>query len=201
MFFDCGSECILQDSRVALRPMEMKYVGDLSKIAFEERDLLLYSPRQIHRIDLLNAYFEDALEARRWGQRYPFVVFDKQSGQLAGSTSYGNISNDHARLEIGWTWIGQRFQRTGLNRHAKYLMLKFAFEDLGCKRIELKTDARNTQSRTAISAIGAKYEGCLRSHTVMHDGFRRDTIYYAILADEWPHIKATVFASVQDNTA
>ena len=125
--------------------------------------------------------------------RYPFLIFDKQQQQYAGSTSFGNISNPNARIEIGWTWIGTNFQRTGLNRANKFLMLQYAFETLGFERVELKTDGRNLQSRTAMEKIGATPEGILRSHTVMSDGYRRDTHYYSILKSEWHKIKRDIF--------
>jgi RimJ/RimL family protein N-acetyltransferase len=100
-----------------------------------------------------------------------------------------NISNVDSRLEIGSTWIGKEFQRTGLNRNCKYLLLNFAFDELGVERIELKTDERNTASRNAIQKIGGQFEGILRSHTLMYDGFRRNTVYYSILKKEWEKIE------------
>lgn len=125
--------------------------------------------------------------------RFPFVIIDKQTGALAGSTSYGNISPVDKRLEIGWTWLGKPFRGTGLNRHCKFLLLSYAFEVLHFERVELKTDVLNIRSRKAMLKIGATEEGILRSHSLMHDGRRRDTIYYSILRSEWPAIKATIF--------
>jgi len=120
---------------------------------------------------------------------YPFIIFDKQLNAYAGSTSFMNVSNKDRRLEIGATWIGNRFQKTGLNRNCKFLLMSYAFDELGFERVELKTDERNIKSRTAIEKIGGKFEGILRSHTLMSDGFRRNTVYYGILKSEWRELK------------
>ena len=141
-------------------------------------------------------YFENSFDEKTHLLRYPFAIYDKSTGTYAGSTSYGNISNRDKRLEIGWTWIGSEFQRTGLNRHCKYNLLQYAFEKLEFERVELKTDDRNEQSKNAIMAIGGKFEGILRSHTIMFDGYRRDTTYYGILKGEWESIKKSVFKNI-----
>ena len=94
------------------------------------------------------------------------------------------------------TWFGKSFQRTGLNRNVKFLMLRYAFEALRFERVELKTDERNQQSRLAIEKIGGRFEGILRSHVLMPDGFRRNTVYYSILKSEWPAIKKDIFKNI-----
>jgi len=141
-------------------------------------------------------YLEIAQENMLSGSRYAFAIYDKRIDAYAGSTSFGNISLKNSRVEIGWTWIGKAFQRTGLNRNCKYLLLSYAFEKLQCKRVELKTDSRNKQSWNAIEAIGAQHEGVLRSHTLMNDGYRRDTAYFSILDSEWPNVKTTRFSKI-----
>jgi len=125
--------------------------------------------------------------------RFTFVITDKETGEPAGSTSFGNITAVDKRLEIGWTWLGKKYRGSGLNRHCKFLLLTYAFEELQFERVELKTDVLNVRSRKAMLKIGATEEGVLRSHTLMHDGRRRDTIYYSILRPEWPIIKTTIF--------
>jgi len=124
------------------------------------------------------------------------VIFDKQKQQYAGSTSFLSISNHNKRVEIGATWLGPIFQRTGLNGNCKFLLLLYAFEYLEFERVELKTDARNIQSQTAIKAIGAKYEGELRSHTLMLNGYRRNTVYFSILKEEWGDIKHNILKEI-----
>ncbi len=191
--FDCTQPLILENEQTRLTPLQLADASKLHPIAIVEKDLLSLSPSCIHTEELLNTYIQTALQAKENHIRYPFLIFDKNQQQYAGSTSFGNISNPNARIEIGWTWIGKNFQRTGLNRANKFLMLQYAFEVLEFERVELKTDGRNVQSRTAMEKIGATFEGILRSHTVMSDGYRRDTFYYSILKSEWPTIKEDIF--------
>jgi RimJ/RimL family protein N-acetyltransferase len=110
-----------------------------------------------------------------------------------GTTSYGSFALEERRLEIGWTWLGRAFQRTGVNRAAKHLLLKYAFGELGCERVELKTDARNWQSRDAMRRMGATEEGTLRSHMITQGGLRRDSVYFSILKPEWDALCMSVF--------
>ncbi len=119
---------------------------------------------------------------------------DRASGAVAGSTRFGNVAPEHRRVEIGWTFVGYPWQRTSVNTAAKLLLLTHAFERLGCVRVELKTDARNTVSRAAILRLGATEEGILRHHIVCADGHLRDTVYFSILAAEWPAVKAKLTA-------
>jgi N-acetyltransferase len=143
--------------------------------------------------DEFNTWLNSSLDELQEGKKIPFVIIDKATGNLAGSTSYGNISVPDKRLEIGWTWLGKDYWGSGLNRNCKFLLLSYAFEVLQFERVELKTDVLNLRSRKAMLKIGATEEGILRSHTLMHDGRRRDTIYYSILRHEWPVIKTTIF--------
>lgn len=194
MLFDFKNKTELEDHRVKLVPLEQQYYEYLLPISIDDPDLLKYSPQLLGTKELLDEYIQNALNQKKSGLRYPFVIFDKLKNSYAGSTSYGNISDKDLRLEVGWTWIGRDFQRTGLNRHCKFLLLKYAFEDLQFERVEFKTDSRNLQSRKAIEAIGATYEGALRSHMLMPDGYRRTSVYYSILRDEWEQLKNTIFA-------
>jgi len=184
---------VLENDRVRLEPLSWEHFDSLLPFALKHPTLLQYSPVKFGNEAALKEYFETNLALKEKGTKYPFAIFDKTKNQFAGSTSFMNISNKNQRLEIGSTWLGKDFQRTGLNRNCKFLLLKYAFETLDCQRVELKTDQRNEQSKTAIQAIGAKYEGCLRSHTLMIDGHRRDTVYFSILKEEWEGIKSTIF--------
>jgi RimJ/RimL family protein N-acetyltransferase len=121
--------------------------------------------------------------------RLPFTIIDKITGKPIGSTSFGNISCRDKRIEIGWTWITKDYQGTGVNNQIKFLMLRYAFEEMKFERVEFKTDVLNIRARKAFQRIGAKEEGILRSHTLMTHNRRRDTIYYSILKDEWEGIK------------
>ena len=193
MDFDFTNHIVLENNAVLLRPLCPEDAVNLLPVATENDDLVVYSPYKIHTPEHLQQYVENSLADREKAFRYPFAVFSKEKGEYAGSTSIGNVSNKDKRLEIGWTWMGRRFQKTGLNRACKFLLLSYAFEQLEFERVELKTDARNEASRRAIEKIGGQYEGALRSHMLMNDGFRRTTIYYSILKEEWPQLKATVF--------
>lgn len=195
MDFDFSSPIILQNKRALLQPLTANDDTNLLAVGTASDDLVLYSPYQIHTPELLQSFIHSSLADRTAGFRYPFTIFDKQQNAFAGCTSIANVSNRDKRLEIGWTWIGKPFQQTGLNRACKHLLLSYAFDTLGFERVEFKTDARNSDSRAAIEKIGGRYEGALRNHTLMLDGFRRTTVYYSILKEEWPALKTTVFGA------
>lgn len=190
MNFPFDKEIILENAAVLLRPLKMSDFDNLLNIATEDGNLFQFFPKAAYSETLLRDYIDNAMEERKNKSRYHFIIFDKKKNAYAGSTGFLNISNADSRVEIGSTWIGKDFQRTGLNRNCKFLLLSYAFEELGAERVELKTDERNTKSRNAIEKIGGKFEGILRSHTLMHDGFRRNTVYYGILKNEWVHLKA-----------
>lgn len=135
-------------------------------------------------------HIEAALRARDAGTELPFATLDSASGRVVGSTRFMNIALAHRRLEIGSTWVAPPFQRTAINTDAKYLMLRHAFEALGCLRVELKTDALNERSQTAILRIGARQEGVFRRHMITATGRVRDTVWFSILDEEWPRVKA-----------
>ena len=119
----------------------------------------------------------------------PFAIVEKQSGRAVGSTRFFEISYPHRRLEIGYTWIGRAFWRTAVNTECKFLLLRYAFEEAGMRRVQLKADAENARSRTAILRLGASYEGTLRDFRVLEDRVR-SVSFYSILQDEWPSVKA-----------
>lgn len=196
MDFNFNQEIILENERVKLGPLQEKHIELLWPIAEKYPDLLTYSPTPFGNRQMFEIYFKAAFEAKAQRNRYPFIIYDKQSSTYAGSTSYGNIVNKHQRLEIGWTWLSKEFQGTGLNKYCKHLLLDYAFETLNFIRVELKTDSRNLQSRRAMEKIGAIYEGELRSHTTMSDGYRRNTVYYSILKEEWPALKQSIFKGI-----
>jgi RimJ/RimL family protein N-acetyltransferase len=189
MSFPFTSTIILEDDRALIRPLQKTDLEHLLPVASQTKELVQYSPYFIHNRKHLENYIDTSLHERSINFRYPFIIFDKQQKAFAGSSSFANISDKDQRVEIGWTWIGVDFQKTGLNRHCKFLMLQYAFEALQFERVEFKTDARNQISRTAMEKLGAVYEGALRSHTLMSDGLRRTTVYYSILRAEWDEIK------------
>jgi RimJ/RimL family protein N-acetyltransferase len=187
--FNFTNPIILENHRAVLRPLQISDMDFLLPIALSNEKLLQYSPKPIHSKQLLEQYIFSAIADKEKKERYPFLIFDKQAKAVAGSTSFLYMSDLNKRVEIGATWLGQAFQKTGLNRHCKFLLLSYAFDTLAYERVEFKTDERNIASRTAIEKIGGKLEGILRSHTVMFDGFRRNTACYSILKTEWNVLK------------
>lgn len=187
-----SQEIILQNHKARLETLRLDHFAALKAIALNNSLWEFTSTKIYSEKDLLN-YLNKALKERERGLSYPFVVIDVTSGQVAGSTRYGNISPENRRVEIGWTWYSPLFQRTGLNRGCKFELLQFAFEKLGCIRVELKTSLLNIRSQTAMEKIGAKKEGVFRSHMMNDDGTIRDTVFFSIIREEWPEIKQTIF--------
>jgi RimJ/RimL family protein N-acetyltransferase len=184
----------LEGKVVRLEPLALRHLEELSGVGLDP-DLWKWVPNQVKTVDELAAYIETALEERERGVSLPFAVIDRASGAAIGSTRYGNIERGHKRLEIGWTWYGRGFQRTGVNTESKLLLLTHAFETLGANRVELKTDALNERSRAAILRIGAQQEGIFRHHMVIPGTGRiRDTVYFSIIAPEWPGVKSRLQA-------
>jgi RimJ/RimL family protein N-acetyltransferase len=136
-----------------------------------------------------DAYFDLGLTDQAAGRRVVYTITDKRTGAVAGSMSFCNMAQPDGRLEIGWSWLGRDFQGAGINRWAKFLMLRHAFEQLGAERVEFKTDILNIQARHGLSNIGAREEGTLRSFNPMPDGRRRDAVYYSVLRAEWPGVR------------
>ena len=157
--------------------------------------LTRWFPQPLDTHAAVDKFVGDALTLAETQQALPFVIVDSE-GRIAGSTRFGAIVPEHRRVEIGWTFVGATWQRTPVNTAAKLLLMEFGFERLGCIRIELKTDSRNAVSRAAIIRIGATEEGILRHHVICADGHLRDTVYFSILAHEWPAVKAGLRAKL-----
>jgi len=179
----------LEGRHVRLEPLTMAHHAPLCAVA-DDPDIWRWISPPAQTSESMRDFIETALQWQQAGTALPFATIDKASGRAIGSTRFGNIAWEHRRVEIGWTWIAPDFQRTPINTEAKYLMLRHAFEQLGCIRVELKTDALNERSRRAIRRIGAKEEGTFRSHMIVTGGRVRDTVYFSIIAAEWPAVKA-----------
>ncbi len=130
-----------------------------------------------------------SLDATEGGHDVPFAILAANTGEPVGSTRFLEIRLEHLRVEIGWTWLARRVWGTGMNIEAKLLLLERAFERVGCRRVEFKTDARNARSRGALESLGATFEGILRKHMVLHSGAARDSAYYSVIDDQWPQLK------------
>jgi RimJ/RimL family protein N-acetyltransferase len=138
----------------------------------------------------MQAFITATLAEQADGRVVAFAQIEHVSQRAVGTTTYLSISRVDRGLEIGSTWLGKPWQRTGINTEAKYLLLRHAFEELGAARVQLKTDGRNLQSQAAIERIGALREGVLRKHRLVRDGFLRDSVMYSVIEDEWPRVKA-----------
>ena len=178
----------LEGRHVRLEPLSLAHVEPL--YAASDPELWRWTLTQIASMEDMRAYVEAALEAQRAGIALPFATIDPSSGDIIGSTRFGSIDLANHHVEIGWTWLRRDRQRTACNTEAKYLMLRHAFDVLGCVRVELKTDVLNERSRAAILRIGAIEEGTLRAHLKTASGRMRDSVYYSILDREWPAVRA-----------
>jgi len=177
----------LTGKHVRLEPMTEAHVPGLTEIGAGDESIwkhMLYG--DIRTEEDVRSWVRDIL-AR---PDLPFAVVHLDSGRVAGATRYLNIAPEHRGLEIGGTWYGVEFRRTVVNTECKYLLLKHAFETLGCIRVQFKTDLRNERSQRAIGRIGAKREGVLRNHMILPDGRYRDSVFYSIISREWPDVKS-----------
>jgi RimJ/RimL family protein N-acetyltransferase len=179
----------LEGRHVRLEPLAKAHLAGLAEIGLDE-ELWRWIPMPVRTTEEMAAYIDTALDEQERGVSLPFAIFDRTTGRAIGCTRYGNIDRTHHRVEIGWTWVAREWQRTAANTEAKYLLLRHAFETLGCMRVELKTDSLNEKSRAAILGIGAQQEGIFRNHMITASGRIRHTVYFSILDSEWPAVKA-----------
>jgi RimJ/RimL family protein N-acetyltransferase len=183
--FDTGKEYILEDDCVLLRPLQAEDCSNLLLFSMNEPELWRYSLVKVAGEENLKSYISSALAAREAGNEYPFIVFDKRTQEFAGSSRFYDIQIFHKTLQLGYTWYGKKFHGTGLNKHCKYLLLGFAFDQIGMERVEFRADNTNERSIAAMKSIGCIEEGVLRSNTLKADGGRRNSIVLSILKTEW----------------
>ncbi len=181
--------CALEGSLVRLEPMRSGHLDELCAAGLDP-ELWRLTVTRIATPDDMRRYVDAALAEQREGTALPFVTIWRATGQVIGSTRFANAALAHRRVEIGWTWLARPWQRSGANADAKYLMLRHAFETWSMVRVELKTSTLNQQSRGAMTKLGAVEEGVLRRHMINEDGSPRDSVFFSILADEWPRVKA-----------
>jgi N-acetyltransferase len=175
---------VLRGSIVTLEPLTRAHLDRLRRAAADERIWRWMVTTDVER------WLADAVAEHEAGRRVQFVV--QRDAEAVGSTSYLSLAPEHLRLEIGNTWLSPSTWGTGANVEAKYLLLRHAFERLGCRRVEFKTDARNERARAALAALPARFEGIHRKHMLVRGGERRDSAWYAVIDDDWPHVKPTL---------
>lgn len=183
----------LETPRLLLRPLQIADRDAFATLAQQDPGLWEYFTLNLADPQQLQQWIELAVRDHANGDRHPFTLIDKQTGQIAGSTSLGNISWHDQRVEIGWSWLGPSFRSSGFNRQAKFALLQYAFDSLGFARVEWKTDERNTAARRGIEKVGGKMEGVLRSHMLLWTGHRRYSVFYSVLKDEWSILKQELF--------
>lgn len=186
---------ILEGAHVRLEPLSESHHESLCAVGLDP-ELWKWIPSQILDRDQMMRVIRAQLSDRDKGTSIPYATLHRASGQVVGATRFMNIDVPNKRVEIGSTWIAKPWQRTAINTEAKYLMMRYAFETLGCNRVEWKTDALNEKSRNAILRLGAKQEGIFRQHIVTWSGRLRDTVYFSVIAPEWPEVKANLEAKI-----
>jgi len=179
----------LEGRLIRLEPLSLDHVAGLAEVGLDPA-IWRWTIARPTTVDQLRAWAEAAIAGRDAGAELPFATIDRATGRPIGASRYLNIVLEHRRVEIGWTWVAPAWQRTGVNRETKLLMLAHAFDTLGCRRVEFKTDSLNEPSRTALLGIGAQFEGIFRNHMVMPDGRMRHSAYYSVIDEEWPAVRA-----------
>jgi RimJ/RimL family protein N-acetyltransferase len=187
---------ILEGALVRLEPLSLDHLDGLASVGLD-RAIWTWMVAPITTPREMRAWLEAALASARAGTEVPFATIERASGQAVGSTRYMSLAPEHRRVEIGWTWVAPAWQGSGANTEAKLLLLEHAFERLGCRRVEFKTDALNERSRAALLGIGATFEGILRNHMIMGDGRQRHSAYYSIIDSEWPAARVRLAAKVE----
>ncbi len=180
---------VLEGSIVRLEPLEARHEQGLYEAA-DNLEVWRWLPYDaIETREAFGAWMRAAVAASVAGTEAAFAILDRRSGVPVGSTRYLALKPEHRVLEIGWTWLTPSAWGTGANVEAKLLLLRYAFECLGCQRVEFKTDARNERSRAALAALPARFEGVFRKHMLVWDGQVRDSAYYSVIDDEWPEVR------------
>jgi N-acetyltransferase len=190
----------LEGQFVRLEPLALTHVDALAAVGLDP-DLWKWTTVSVRTADEMRAYVQSAIDDRAAGRALPFATIERATGTAIGCTRFMNISMPDKRVEIGSTWVASPWQRTATNTEAKLLMLRHAFESLGCIRVELKTDRLNERSRNAITRIGGVEEGILRQHMITASGRLRDTVYFSILDREWPGVRDRLEARLVSGAA
>jgi RimJ/RimL family protein N-acetyltransferase len=183
----------LEGQIVRLEPLSFDHVDGLAEVGLVP-ELWRWMPEHIETRGQMQAFVESALRAQGHGDQVPFAIVERASDRVVGSTRYLSIAPEHRRLEIGYTWVAPAWQRTAVNTECKLLLLGHAFEDLGARRVEFKTDSLNEPSRTALRGIGAVEEGTMRNHMISQGGRMRHSVYYSIIDSEWPAVRMALEA-------
>ncbi|HEY3523675.1 MAG TPA: GNAT family N-acetyltransferase [Candidatus Limnocylindrales bacterium] len=187
---------VLEGSIVRLEPLSLDHLDGLAEVGLDPA-VWRWVTIDVRTREGLDSWIREALAEQAAGSSLPFATIDRASGRPVGCTRFLNIDRRNRHLEIGWTWVAPGRQRSGVNREAKLLMLRHAFETLGCLRVEFKTDSLNDQSRAALLGIGATFEGIFRNHVISQDGRLRHSAWYSVTDREWPAVRDRLEASLR----
>jgi len=188
----------LTGSKVIVEPLALEH-ADGMKEAVKDGELWKLWYTSIPSPEKVEEYIKTALGMRESAGAMPFIVRDKESNRIIGCTRYFNVDEDNQRLEIGYTWYSESYQRTAVNTECKYLLLSHAFEKLEAIAVEFRTHWHNHKSRAAIARLGAKQDGVLRNHIKSADGVYRDTVVFSIINLEWPAVKQSLLFKLQNH--
>ena len=196
--FNFDEEIILENERVLLRPLQVSDGSLLGHYVNEEPDLWQYSLVAIDNSTDLENYIQTAIEARENKTSYAFIVFDKLLNTYVGCTRFYDMQLAYQTTQLGYTWYSKKCWGTKLNENCKFLLLQYAFDQMGFERVEFRADNNNKRSIAAMQKIGCKVEGVLRNHLPMPNGKRRDSIVLSILKEEWDaSLKQTLAAQLK----
>ena len=182
----------MENYRVKLIPVTPDVTDELRMIQ-HDFEITRYTGNHIKSEEDYVNYISRMKEVRAKKLGYPFVVIDKNSGQVAGTTRLGNIMFESKRLEIGWTWYAKQFRGSGINKACKYELLNYVFETMHFNRVQFSVDTENIRSQRAVVKLGAKQEGVFRHNYMNADGEGRDDMYFSIIQPEWNDVKQTIF--------
>lgn len=183
--FNFSENYILETEMVRLEPLSLDHICKLLTFSINQPNIWKFSSIAAIGQENFTNYIQIALDNRIKKSEYAFAVFDKRTSEYAGSTRFYDIQLENKTLQLGYTWYGEQFHGTGLNKHCKYLLLSFAFETMNMERVEFRADNNNEHSKAAMLSIGCKVDGVLRSNMCKLDGTRRDSIVLSILKNEW----------------
>jgi N-acetyltransferase len=187
---------VLEGERVRLEPITREHLPELAQVAFEPT-IWRWMSNWVTDHESLRSFVNKAVTDVQAGTAVAWVTRSKSDGKVAGSTRLYEISQPHRTMELGWTWLHPDYHRTGINVEAKYLQLTYAFERMNARRVALKTHHENLRSQRAIAALGGKLEGTFRNHMIMPDGSTRHSVWYSIIKEDWPQVKANLEARMQ----
>ncbi|OYX27626.1 MAG: GNAT family N-acetyltransferase [Flavobacteriales bacterium 32-35-8] len=193
--FDFSKDYILEDHIVRLRPLQIEDVSNLLQIA-NETEIWKYSFIKGDGVENLTKYIQETIQNRANKKEYPFVVIDKRTNEFAGCTRLSDINFSLQATRLGYTWYGEKFRGTGLNKHCKYLLFEFAFNQMKMERIGLAAYAENTRSINAMKSVGCVEEGKFRGIFPSENNKKRsDSILFSILKEEWTTSKKDILKS------